>query len=363
MPYYLGKHAVTHEDGGTDEISIAGLSGTLADPQIANRIATSGSPVAISSTAPIAGQVLTAQGPSTAVWSSSSTGSASGNNPFLTPPLSPSAFDDEFDSGSPDLVVRGWKFVDSIAPSVAMIRDGDVIPYYAFTTTPALQSNPIPAGHYRSTIYGSVLFLQVPGVINKQYLMWKATPAMSATWPNGTITWCRGARYGYGNAGVVDGSISSEVAYTTTGGTVWDEANRLYATNYNNGAAGNNTAFTGRVIAGSESTFGNLSEAGSTGTKYDIVGNYIFASVSGVVTNVRHNSIFVESPVLSGAFWDGGKMNTYALNPTLFTAIGVRMESGNSTFTMPGTTSAPMHYAFDFVRFFQGDITNKWIAG
>jgi hypothetical protein len=284
-----------------------------------------------------------------------------GSNPFLMPPASPSVYDDEFFGGSPDLEARGWKFRDMAAPSVAMIRDGDIVPFYAFT---ASQVNPIAAGHYRSTIYGSVLFLQLPGVTAKTYLLYKPTPAMSATWPNGTVAWCRAARVGYINSlASPDGGISSELAYTTSGGTVWDDTNRIFTTTYNNSAGDNNTCDAGRVIAGTKGSGGTFSETPGTGTKYDIIGSYIFANASGVTTNTRHAAVFVDSGSLSGVTDDGLNRQSHALNPTLFTAYGVRLEGGSSVGTIQSTAAVPYAYALDFVRFFQGDITNKWIAG
>lgn len=62
------SHAASHENGGSDEVSVSGLSGILADPQVADKVATSGTPVSISATPPTAGQVLTASGPSAASW-------------------------------------------------------------------------------------------------------------------------------------------------------------------------------------------------------------------------------------------------------------------------------------------------------
>jgi len=293
--------------------------------------------------------------------SSSPLSADSGSNPYLARPASPSVYDDEFDSGSPDIEARGWKFRDMAAPTVAMIRDGNITPFYAFT---ASQVNPIAAGHYRSTIYGSVLFLQLPGVTAKTYLLYKPTPAMSATWPNGTIAWCRAARVGYSNSlASPDGGISAELAYTTSGGTVWDDANRILTTTYNNSAGDNNTCDAGRVIAGSKSTGGIFTETPGTGTKYDIIGSYIFANASGVTTNTRHSAVFVESTSLSGIVDDGWNKLSHALNPTLFTAYGVRLEGGSSIGTIQSTPGVPYAYAIDFVRYYQGDITNKWIAG
>lgn len=61
-------HASSHANGGSDEISVAGLSGVLADSQVANKIATSGTPVTLSSTAPTTGQVLKATSATGASW-------------------------------------------------------------------------------------------------------------------------------------------------------------------------------------------------------------------------------------------------------------------------------------------------------
>jgi hypothetical protein len=137
----------------------------------------------------------------------------------------------------------------------------------------------------------------------------------------------------------------------------------VYAQTYNTGASQNTTNAAGRVIAGTDTTAGTYAETGSTGHKYDIVGSYIFANASGVVTNTRHNPFFIDSQPLSGVLSDSTKMLNHALNPTLFTAFGLRLESGNSIGTIQTGPSVPYAYAIDFVRFFAGDITNKWIAG
>lgn len=61
-------HALSHQDAGSDEINVQGLSGTLADPQIADRIKTTVGSVAISGTAPSAGQILQASSSTAASW-------------------------------------------------------------------------------------------------------------------------------------------------------------------------------------------------------------------------------------------------------------------------------------------------------
>jgi len=46
-PFVLPAHHVSHEDGGSDEVSVAGLSGVLADPQKANILVTPGGDLSI----------------------------------------------------------------------------------------------------------------------------------------------------------------------------------------------------------------------------------------------------------------------------------------------------------------------------
>jgi hypothetical protein len=77
-----GNHALTHENSGIDEISVAGLSGVLADAQVADKIKTSGTAVSISGTAPSTGQVLTATTSSAAEWQTPSGGGGVAANPW-----------------------------------------------------------------------------------------------------------------------------------------------------------------------------------------------------------------------------------------------------------------------------------------
>lgn len=281
-------------------------------------------------------------------------------NPYLATPASPSPYDDEFDAGSADLAARGWTFVNRAAPSVAMIRDGDILPNYAFTTSPAINTNTIPAGHYRSTIIGSVLFLQLPPTLNAEYIAYKTVTAPSATWPNGSIAWLRGNRFGLGSAGSFTGLLASGLAYTAAG--LLDDANRVYTYCDNDGAASgqNNEAITGRNIAGASSTVANVLEQGHRGGYYDIVGNVVYANVSGSTANTRQIPLFVDTAALSGLNILAG--NTYSLNPTLFNKMAMHFVGGAVSNTIMSAPGVPYAYAIDFCRFYNGDITNKWIA-
>lgn len=97
----VAAHHTSHENGGTDEISVAGLSGVLADNQVAGSLDTSGSAVNVDAAAPpSAGQVLTATDATHATWQTPSAvvlNSVKSN--FWYPPDSVHASDVEFDSG------------------------------------------------------------------------------------------------------------------------------------------------------------------------------------------------------------------------------------------------------------------------
>jgi hypothetical protein len=79
---------------------------------------------------------------------------AVGTYPYIAVPSSPNSFDDEFDSGSPDLATRGYTVVNATT-GVVQTRSGDIAPLGA---APA-------AGTYFSTIIGSWLYIQAPAGI------------------------------------------------------------------------------------------------------------------------------------------------------------------------------------------------------
>lgn len=81
-----GQHAGSHGDGGNDEASVAGLSGVLADAQVANKIKTSGDPVILSSTAPTAGQAIVATSSTAATWQTVASSADYAVSEFWHPP-------------------------------------------------------------------------------------------------------------------------------------------------------------------------------------------------------------------------------------------------------------------------------------
>lgn len=79
-----GPHASSHEDGGSDEQSVAGLSGDLADPQTADSISAISGAVVLSDQAPLAGQVLTATSSTAAEWQDPTGGGGGGGGDAST---------------------------------------------------------------------------------------------------------------------------------------------------------------------------------------------------------------------------------------------------------------------------------------
>jgi hypothetical protein len=73
LPYVgtTGPHAADHQDGGPDEINVNGLSGVLADGQIAASLLTlTGQVIVATAAAPSAGQALVAIDATSASWQS-----------------------------------------------------------------------------------------------------------------------------------------------------------------------------------------------------------------------------------------------------------------------------------------------------
>ena len=109
------------ENGGGQEISIAGLSGQAADGQRASALITTGADVVVSGAAPgVAGQVLTLTGATAAAWQG-----AAGDPHFFyhVAPASAHADSDEFTSAS--LNAR-WTVIKDSARTTAVVPAGPV---------------------------------------------------------------------------------------------------------------------------------------------------------------------------------------------------------------------------------------------
>lgn len=150
------------------------LTGTYPNPNVAAIHETSG-PTQLTIGSIAAGQYLQRVG-------TTIVGAASWN-PYLPAPASPNAFNDEFDSGSADLGVRGWTFWNHTT-NTTMTRNGDINPW---GTNAVLGAN-----QYNSRIVGTHLLLQMPIVASNAYSLYKAVtfPAGTTVNDGGTI-WAR----------------------------------------------------------------------------------------------------------------------------------------------------------------------------
>jgi hypothetical protein len=133
-----------------------------------------------------------------------------GGNPYLAVPASPNAFDDEFNSGSPDLSVRGYTVVNSLGTTLT--RSGDIDPWNATG----------PAGNtYWSTLIGGWLYLQAaPGVQIDFY--------KTITLAAGDTYWCR--MVGGYNLGTNANGRFCEFGLYGASGAALDANNRVFST-------------------------------------------------------------------------------------------------------------------------------------
>lgn len=119
--------------------------------------------------------------------SSGGGGGGSGGGLYLDAPLSPNAFDDEFDSGSPDLATRGWTF-RNMTTNTMMTRVGDIYPYeYSWKGGVSV----LGANEYRSRIQNGRLVLQLSAEVTNDYLCYKAITLPTSSDTHGGVVWGR----------------------------------------------------------------------------------------------------------------------------------------------------------------------------
>ena len=184
------------------------LSGTYPNPNVSAIHETSG-PNQLTIGAVSDGQVLQRLG--TALVGVSA-GLPTGN-PYVDPPLVPSSFDDEFDSGSPDLALRGISI--KTAAGVTLTRAGDVIPW---------DSSGPSTGTYWSTIVGSTIQIMVPYAATSYYVYKAVTLTAGDTYftrIGGNFRLDSGVTGGYLEVGF----------YASSGGNP-DANNRVYNSEY-----------------------------------------------------------------------------------------------------------------------------------
>lgn len=191
---------------------------------------------------------------------------------YVQPPVSPNAFDDEFNSGDPDLAARGWSF-RNLTTATAMTRVGDVYPYeYAWKGGVGT----LGVNEYRSRIQNGRLALQLSTNATNEYALYKAVTLPSATANEGGVVWGRfGSTRGLEAAGTHG---FCNVSFWADSGGVPDLANRNYHqihysgansllsyTGVNGGAATTTTLTLGDTSP--DDTFGVMTTA-SNGTRF-----------------------------------------------------------------------------------------------
>lgn len=136
-------HAPSHEDGGSDEISIAGLSGRASDAQDADVIVTPGGNADVTGTTGSNGDVLTSDGAGN--WRMQTP--PGGGDPwffFHQAPAAPHADDDNFTTTG--LNAR-WMLVSQSALTTPVVSSGPVTRAGAFGIAPIIRITP----NYRGT--------------------------------------------------------------------------------------------------------------------------------------------------------------------------------------------------------------------
>jgi hypothetical protein len=115
-------------------------------------------------------------------------GKSGEGNPYLIPPVTPNAVNDEFDTVGADLAARGWVIWDH-QTGAALTWAGEIQVWTSISYAAAPS-----AGTYRASIRGSYLFFQLPVVANKLVTVSRAATLATA----GTLF---GRTFGLNNQG------------------------------------------------------------------------------------------------------------------------------------------------------------------
>lgn len=207
------------------------LSGTYPAPNVAAIHETSG-PTKLTVGAISDGQSLVRTG--NAIVGSAL--AAPSGNPYIDPPATPSSFDDEFDSGSPDLATRGWTVLNG--SNVAMTRVGDIQPWNVSAAS-------LTGTQYLSTIVGSQIQIQVSPGTEMRLRKAVAAPASGA----GALYWMRAGANSYG-AGLSSTFYNLQFALAYSSGGNADTNNALIMQCYSTGATNTVNCYYGSALGG-----------------------------------------------------------------------------------------------------------------
>lgn len=313
------------------------LSGTYPNPNVAAIHETSG-PTQLTIGAISTGQVLIRSG-STVIGSTAGTPTG---NPFIDPPVSAGTLDDEFDTGSADLAVRGWTVKNSAGTT--MTRVGDIAPWNVGSLT---------AAQYNSTLIGSVLHIEF--ALGTDVRIYKAISWASGS---GNMIWARLGQPQYRSGATTQTNYTGVSAWYSSGGNT-DGNNRVLAQISTVGTTAAVSLQTGRVTGGVASITSNNSAPPAP----DILGIKLVSGTTSwdcFAANSQTGSLATDSTgtMVSTTMAFAG-LNLYPIattgaattNSQIFTIDFIRSASGASAWI--GQTPRPV--AWNVVN---ADITN-----
>jgi len=219
----------------------------------------------------------------------SAAGAASAAPPYVGPlvaPASPNAWNDEFDSGSADLVARGWT-IQIEGTGVVPTRVGPFDPTAAALTT----------GQYRSSIVGSKLLLQIanPVFISKP---------LSASCALAARVGAMASVVGTNAFGVGVSSVQRNTDGTNRFLHAWNQGNQAKMLEYNAGAYNNRgTVTTIALLDAYDVAWFTFTRGGTTLTAAEA--RHISAYSGSVLSSVFSGSLTFAS-VYGGLYLTGG---------------------------------------------------------
>ena len=285
------------------------------------------------------GQVLIRSG-STVIGSTAGTPTG---NPYIDPPLVAGPLDDEFDTGSADLAVRGWTVKNG--SNVTMTRLGDIQPWNKATSLSGTQ--------YNSTLVGSTIQVQV--ALGVQINIYKAVTIASG---GGNLYWARISGPKYASGAALDNNYAGVTLNYSSGGNP-DLNNRIFTQSFTSGTNSVVTQQRGRVVAGAvtattrTSNIGDLDLYGiklrSGTTDWDA---FAADSRTGSVTSEIINTLSATSMAFVVMYFVAAQTTGTATdNSQIFTIDFFRSGSGATSWI----AQAPRPVAWNVVN---ADITN-----
>jgi hypothetical protein len=286
-----------------------------------NAIHETSGPTQLSFGAISAGQVLVRSG---ATIIGSTAGTPTGN-PFIDPPVTAGSLDDEFDTGSADLAVRGWTIKNSAGST--MTRVGDIAPWSVGSLT---------STQYNSTLIGSFLHIEV--ALGTDVRIYKSISWASGS---GSMLWARMGQPQYRSLASTQTNYIGVSAWYNSGGNP-DGNNRVLSQVSTLGTTAAVNVQTGRVTAGAAS----VTTTNSAPPAPDIYGIKLLSGTTSwdcFVANSQTGSLATDS--------------TGTMISTSMAFAGVSLVPAATT---GAATTNSQIFTIDFIR--SGSGANAWIG-